>query len=383
MDRPAPVDYQPALGLWSHGWRLAVMLAISALVWLGTGVEEQAKVSELWVAGDALVALGCYVLVFYRRRWPVTVAVVTGLASCVSGLSCGPASLAAVSVATHRVIRELAVVALVNFAAGIVYPALVRGEAHLFDVGSTAVVCGAMLAWGMYVGSRRELIWTLRHRAERAEAEQALRVAQARDHERHAIAREMHDVLAHRISQISMHAGALGFREDLSAEEMRASASVIRERAHEALTDLRAVLGVLRESGSPSSLRPQPTYADLADLIAETTASGTKVDYHDEVRGGPPPDAVGRTAYRIVQEGLTNARKHAPGARVEVRVGGAPGEGLAVELRNPLGLGPAQAPGAGLGLIGLAERAELSGGRLDHEVTAGTFVLRAWIPWSE
>ena len=76
----------------------------------------------------------------------------------------------------------------------------------------------SVLGWGMYVGSRRELVWTLRQRAERAEAEQELRVAQARSNERARIAREMHDVLAHRISQISMHAGALAFRDDLTAD---------------------------------------------------------------------------------------------------------------------------------------------------------------------
>ena len=102
----------------------------------------------------------------------------------------------------------------------------------------------------MYIGSRRELLWTLRNRAETAEAEQELRVSQARSNERARIAREMHDVLAHRISQISMHAGALSFRDDLTADEMRDSAAVIQEKAHEALTDLRGVLGVLRDDGS-------------------------------------------------------------------------------------------------------------------------------------
>jgi len=243
------------------------------------------------------------------------------------------------------------------------------------------VFCAAMLAWGMYIGSRRELIRTLRHRAESAEAEQALRVAQARDHERHAIAREMHDVLAHRISQISLHAGALGFRDDLTAEEMRANASVIQAKAHEALTDLRSVLGVLREADG-DLLTPQPTYADVAGLVAEAAAAGPEVRFCDRVREGPPPDQVGRTAYRIVQEGLTNAAKHAPRAVVDVLLTGAPGDGLTIEVRNPLGFGPASTPGAGLGLVGLAERAALSGGRLEHAVEDGHFVLRAWIPWA-
>jgi signal transduction histidine kinase len=241
------------------------------------------------------------------------------------------------------------------------------------------------MAWGMYIGSRRELLWTLRHRAERAEAEQELRVRQARSNERARIAREMHDVLAHRISQISMHAGAIGFREDLTAEEMRDSVGVIREKAHEALTDLRGVLGVLRDGGTGlAEEAPQPTYADLPALVADAQGSGLNVSFEDEVdtRGQQVPDALGRTLYRIVQEGITNARKHAPGSRLTIRVSGSPEGGLDVRMRNPIGFGPTATPGAGLGLVGLAERAELSGGRLDHRREGQTFVLHAWIPWA-
>jgi signal transduction histidine kinase len=235
----------------------------------------------------------------------------------------------------------------------------------------------------MYIGSRRELMWTLRARAERAEAEQELRVAQARGTERARIAREMHDVLAHRISQISLHAGALAYRSDLTPEETRASAEVIRDKAHEALTDLRGVLGVLRDATTGERLRaPQPTFADLPRLLDEARESGTRVELEDLVEGGDVPDAAGRTVYRIVQEGITNARKHAPGALVTVRISGGPDDGIEVLLRNPVGFGPSRTPGAGLGLVGLAERAELRGGRLDHGREGSTFVLRGWIPWT-
>ena len=113
----------------------------------------------------------------------------------------------------------------------------------------------AMLAVGAYIGSRRELLWTLRDRAERAEDEQALRVEQGRLNERHRIAREMHDVLAHRISLIAMHAGALAYRTDLTAEEMHETAELIQAKSHEALTDLRQVLGVLRDGRDRRSAR--------------------------------------------------------------------------------------------------------------------------------
>jgi signal transduction histidine kinase len=235
----------------------------------------------------------------------------------------------------------------------------------------------------MYIGSRRELIATLHQRAERAETEQEFRVSQARANERARIAREMHDVLAHRISQVSMHAGALAFRDDLDAEEMRSSAAIIQEKANEALTDLRAVLGVLRDPDTGELLnQPQPTMDDLSALVDEARESGMNVEYNDLLGDtAGMPDVVGRTVYRIVQEGLTNARKHAPGALVEVRVSGSPEDGVDVQLRNPVGFGSTAAPRSGLGLIGLAERAALNGGRLEHLRDGSTFVLHGWIPW--
>lgn len=383
MDQPTPEEYQPRLRAWSHVWRVALMLAISALAWL-TVLENQADTSPLWSVADVALGAGAYVLVFFRRRWPLPVAVATALVGAVSGVAAGPAVLAAVSLATHRRWRQLAVVGLLNFAGAQLFSTLTASDEDPAWVIllANAVATAGILGWGMYIGSRRELIWTLRSRAERAEAEQELRVARARSNEQARIAREMHDVLAHRISQISMHAGALAFRDDLTAEQMRSSAAVIRDKAHEALTDLRGVLGVLRDGATGERLRaPQPTYADLHGLVEDARGSGLRVELEDLVQGHPPV-AAGRTAYRIVQEGLTNARKHAPGALVTVRVSGSVEDGLDVLLRNPLGFGSSATPGAGLGLVGLTERAELSGGRLEAGPDGSTFVLHGWIPWA-
>jgi signal transduction histidine kinase len=384
VDRPTPEETQPQLGWWGHTWRTVLMLAISVGVWLSIAETQ----SEQRFLLDIALGLPCVVLVFFRRRWPFAVALITSILSSASSLGAGPATLALVSMATRRRWLQIVPLALLNLVSSQVFakvhPPSDTSEPEWLTLTTTLIFVAAVTAWGMYIGSRRELLWTLRRRAERAESEQELRVGQARTNERAAIAREMHDVLAHRISQISMHAGALAFRTDLDADAMRGSAAVIQEKAHEALTDLRGVLGVLRDDRTGELLnRPQPTYAELPRLVDEAQQSGLHIEYANNVdEAEPVPDVVGRTLYRIIQEGITNARKHAPGALLTIEVGGSPDDGITFLLRNPLGFGPSSTPGAGLGLIGLSERAELRGGRLEHHREASSFVLKGWIPWA-
>ncbi|HET7194738.1 MAG TPA: histidine kinase [Nocardioides sp.] len=387
MDKPPPEAFQPPITRWGHVWRILLMLVISGIVW-GTVAARQLEDYPALFWLDIALAAPAYALVFFRRRWPMTIALTLALLGTFSGLAAGPATLAATSVATHRRWWQVVVVGVANLASAQVFslvePTGAPKDPYLLVLVVNLTFMASILGWGMYVGSRRELVWTLRQRAERAEAEQELRVAQARSNERARIAREMHDVLAHRISQISMHAGALSFREDLTAAEMRTSARVIQEKAHEALTDLRGVLGVLRDDSGERLDAPQPTYADLPRLVDEARDTGLDLDYVDLLDGDTRavPDAVGRTLYRIVQEGITNARKHAPGARLSIRVSGSQEEGIDIRLCNPVGFGPTATPGSGLGLVGLTERAELRGGRIEHRRDGSTFVLHGWIPWA-
>jgi signal transduction histidine kinase len=194
-------------------------------------------------------------------------------------------------------------------------------------------------------------------------------------------------VLAHRISLLSLHAGALEFRPDAPPDEIARAAGVIRASAHDALEDLRTVIGVLRETpDGDAPERPQPTLAHLPALIDESRAAGMRVSYDWRLAAGVGvPEGLGRNAYRIVQEGLTNARKHARGSAVDVCVSGAPGAGLEIEICNRLPVGAlaaADIPGAGTGIVGLAERASLAGGRIEHGRTdAGDYRLWAWLPW--
>jgi signal transduction histidine kinase len=387
VEHTPPDLYQPRLTRWGHTWRLVVMLLLSTLTCL-TPLPVAWDKAHWLVYADVLLGVTAYVLVWFRRRWPLTVAVTITLFGFLSTTASGPGVLAAVSLATRRRWWQLALVAVLNFAASWTYAMIVPTQDNgpwWVEVLVVVVITVAILGWGAYIGSRRELIWSFRNRAERAEEEQELRAAQARANERARIAREMHDVLAHRISQVSMHAGALAFRTDLDADQMRASATIIQDTAHQALADLRGVLGVLRdpETGRPLE-PPQPTYADLAPLVEAVRAAGLRVTYVDRLgaQAAELPDVIGRTLYRIVQEGMTNAAKHAPGCNLRIDVHGSPEDGVTVELRNPLGVRLGSTPGAGLGLVGLTERAQLRGGRLEGRREEGSWVLRGWIPWA-
>ncbi len=333
----------------------------------------------------SLAAVGCLAL-WVRRRWPVPLALALAGFGALSASSSGAAAIMVFTVAVHRRFRTVALVAATHLVSASVYSALYPDphEAYWVAVLWTTVLVAAVVAWGMFVRARRQLVLSFRDRAVRAESEQQLRVEQARHQERARIAREMHDVLAHRISLLSVHAGALEFRPDAPPKEIAQAAGVIRASAHQALQDLREVIGVLRDdAGDGAPERPQPSLTDLPALIDESRRAGMAVKWENTIHDGMVvPANIGRSAYRTVQESLTNARKHAPGAAVRVVVGGAAGAGLTVEVRNPLVEATPEIPGSGAGLIGLTERAMLAGGRLEHGRTVqGDFRVHAWLPW--
>ncbi|MEU9517691.1 histidine kinase [Streptomyces sp. NPDC048224] len=361
---------------------LAVAIGLLAV----DSLDQEANLPPVLEAVDQVVgALAC-AAVWLRRRWPVGLAVAMVPASLVSATSGGAALAALFTLAVHRPLRYVAWVG----AAGLLVQPLyywMRPEPGLPFLASVVIgtlLTVAVVGWGLLVRSKRLLLLSLRDRARHAEAEARLRSEQAQRLAREAIAREMHDVLAHRLTLLSVHAGALEFRPDAPREEIARAAGVIRESAHEALQDLREIIGVLRAAEADDAGRPQPTLAALDTLVAESRAAGMKVTLTDGVPDpGAVPASVGRTAYRIAQEALTNARKHAPGTEVTVSVAGAPGDGLVLSVRNapPRGEVP-HVPGSGQGLIGLTERATLAGGTLQHGPTpAGGFEVRARLPW--
>ncbi|MFC3995626.1 sensor histidine kinase [Nocardiopsis sediminis] len=384
--------YPPRRGL--RDWAVDICLFLLAVAYgVAWSLESLADPAQPPApAWSQVLTAGACTALWLRRRWPVGLAVALVPVSTFADLAAGAQLVALFTVAIHRPVRYAAGIcaAIIVFRAGFL-ALFVMFRRPPPDVpltwvfAFTAITSLAVVGWGLFVRHRRQLALSQRERAARAETEARLRAEQAQHHAREEIAREMHDVLGHRLSLLSVHAGALEYRPDAPPEEIARAAAVIRESAHQALQDLREVIGVLR---APVGELPQPTLADLAELVAESRAGGMRVGLREHLPG-PVPGGTGRTAYRIVQEGLTNARKHAPGTAVEVDVAGAPGDGLTVEVRNaapadpprpPPGTGPPPLPGQGL--IGLAERVSLAEGRLEHGHTAaGGYRLRAWLPW--
>ncbi|KKD03838.1 sensor histidine kinase [Streptomyces sp. WM6386] len=336
---------------------------------------------------DQVIGAVACAAVWLRRRWPVGLAVASLPVGFVSDTAGGACLIAVFTLAVHRPFRYVAWVGGASMA-GIPLYFWIRPDPdlpYLVTVVIFVLMTAVVVASGMVVRSKRQLVLSFQDRARRAATEARLRAEQAQRLAREAIAREMHDVLAHRLTLLSVHAGALEFRPDAPREEVARAAGVIRESAHEALQDLREIIGVLRAGDQDDTGRPQPTLAALDALVTESREAGMKVSLDTRVTDpAAVPASVGRTAYRIAQEGLTNARKHAPGTEVTVSVEGAPGEGLTVTVRNPAPEGEVTpVPGSGQGLIGLTERATLAGGRLEHGPEAGGgFGVRAWLPWT-
>ena len=317
-------------------WRWP-LFAVAAVGWLWLGI---------WTAP---VAASYYAATKLHRRWHSIVFLISALAVIVSPF------------AKASFVNDLAVLAMVMSAMMVMLPYIA----------------------GLWVKARREVVAGLHERAARLELEQEVRAEQARTEERERIAREMHDVLAHRVSLMVLHAGALevNARDTGVAEE----AALIRTTGREALADLRQVLGVLRgglqRSPVPAEvLAPQPVLSDVDRLLVRARAAGVAVTRLDEGHARELPAAVERAAYRVIQEALTNVVKHAPGATTTLTLRQLP-DALEVVVDS----GPPPRRGdpvpSGFGLVGLRERVELLQGRFEARARLdGGFVVRALIP---
>ena len=373
-----------------------------ALRWAGRGADRAAP----WLLGVAVVVLslskfpdwfdppvlllaivsGVTAGLARRTPWPLFTVAAVGWLTFAMWPAFVVASYYSATTLRRRLLGWYVAIALTGIAVPVVVTVNQGDDRYALsyvDAWALALwLVGLPAVLGLLVNARRQITAGALERAERVAAEQAARADQARAEERQRIAREMHDVVAHRVSLMVLHAGAI----EVNAPDERTAneAALIRTTGREALADLREVLGVLR-SGSADfggeAPGPQPVLADLDRLLEQSRAAGLRVRRRDEGTPGPLPLTVERTAYRVVQEALTNIHKHAPEAETEVALDYRD-DALHVEVRNaPTRVPAASLPDSGLGLLGLRERVALVGGELRvGPESGGGFAVRVRLP---
>ncbi|MFE3650116.1 sensor histidine kinase [Streptomyces sp. NPDC059122] len=375
---PAPTRRRRWLAWWDGRFRsLCFDLLVTAMVLQGVSVHHAAP-TLLVVCALAV----CAPALLLRRRFPwlpVAATVLVAFTGAASWVSCVAGYTAARRWGPCR--RLWIAGSVLVFA---IIPGYYRGLAGSADrlayiavVPLLAVAASALL--GLWVFQRGALLSSLRDRAEQAERERDLLAERAVEAERRRIAREMHDVVAHRVSVIALQAGGLS----VSAPDERTAeiAEVIRHSSASALSELRDVLKVLRDDQPPASSSGPPALDGIATLVDDATTAGANLradlpDSLPQVSG-----AVGRAAYRVVQEALTNAAKHAPHAAIRISLEVAQDQ-LQVTVTNRRGAVQGTAvPGSGYGLIGMRERVTLAGGTLRTGGTDdGGYRVRAVFP---
>ncbi|GAA2794056.1 histidine kinase [Kitasatospora sp. CM 4170] len=377
MSADGPPPARPAGAWYTAPWLMLLLPTCYSLV----DAALVARDAPWW---QVLLSTLAAVVLLWRRRFPVTVLLLTMPGSYIDDIWLAPIT-AVYTVAAERpsprvVVPCASLFALVEF---FHWPlsdqtfALNRDTA-LYAIQSVMLAAGPA-ATGLLSRTRRELAARLDELTRGQERESRLLAERVLISERGRLAREMHDVVSHQVSLISIQAGAL--QVSTADPAAAATARTIRELSVRTLEELRQMVGVLRTSGlrPDAPLAPQPRLADLPRLIRE---SGLAAESELAPGDRPWPEAVERAAYRTVQEALTNITKYAPEAAVHVKVS-ARGRRLRVEVRNEAPpVRPAETlPGGGHGLVGLRERAQLLGGTLTAGPTPeGGFEVRADLP---
>lgn len=388
-------------------WSLACFISTTMAVAVGEVRSDRAagRAPDELMGGSWmllwLVGIGLIVLLWWRRRWPWQITVVASLATLVSPLD----PLVALVALMQVWIRSgwLAITSCTALVTAATFAATwrdTRGESDLesfwwlvFSPEQEARM-GAFPWWvpvvitvivtAVFVGvgaMRRELSRTRAtgegHRVVATQlADEVVRQA-----ERERIAREVHDVIGHRLSLLSIHAGALEAHTRDQDERLSGSATLVRESAAQTAADLRSLLQVLRRPDDPDLADAVPGLEAVPALVDETVAHGMPLVATVVIDGAASLDAsVGQTAYRVVQELLTNARRHAPGVGVRLMVTARPDLGVTIEAANRRA-----APGPlteGNGLTGLRERVAHSGGEaMIHVDDEGVLRAAVRLPW--
>jgi signal transduction histidine kinase len=320
------------------------------------------------------------VLVLLFRRWPrpvLVAAVGCAAVGALLGYSATPFGPVVIALYRFSVLtdRRQTVRAAVSSAAVLLVACVVPATRPwpLAQVLSMVAWTGLASAAGDAVRSRRAYVAATEERAERAERTREQEAARRVAEERMRIARDLHDAVAHHIALVNAQAGAALYVLDQRPDQARTALAHIQEASRYALDELRATVGLLRQSGDPAApLEPAPGLGRLADLTGSFALAGLKVEVTLRGQQRPLPTTVDMTAYRIVQEALTNVHKHAAVGAAAVEVAYLP-DRLSVTVDNDRSAGPGRSgepdggPGAepGFGLIGMRERAAVVGGRVD------------------
>jgi signal transduction histidine kinase len=375
-------------GAWSGAWPTrrsrAFDIAIAVTLAAADGLFLWFAEQKFWlpppVVSACSVVLGLALIV--RRSHPVGLAVFAVVFGTVSGAGAFGTLVILYSLAAYTASRRtVVVIAVAGYVANLLLPGPTAAtESFLAQAIFGIAFVGVPVLLGLYMGARKQLLASLQERAARLEREQHLLAERARAEERTRIAREMHDVVANRISVMVVHAGALkaiAVRDPARAAE---TAAVIGDMGRQALEELRHVVGVLRQ-GEKALPQEVVTLAHLRELVGQSGAAGLRVDLKVRGEERPMPPAVGRAVYRLVQEALTNVHKHAGAADTRVDLGLLP-EAIEVEIANePPTAGPEhRLPSGGNGLIGLRERVTALGGSFDAGPRDGGYAVRARLP---
>ncbi|MFJ4677984.1 sensor histidine kinase [Kitasatospora sp. NPDC088783] len=365
------------------GWAAAGREVLGGLLVCGLAALLQAGDSGGWPSG--LVVGACAVLFALRRGLPGTVLVAS--AAGVGGPTGFLPLLVAAGYSAGRRIgrpwRAPAVLAL-GFLGTVGVGVLQNRRDHFpLPVLLGLCVAGYLLIGvlpaviGRYRAQRVALLASLREHNAQLLRERVMIARQARLRERHRIAQDMHDSLGHQLALIAVHTGALEVDRTLG-EQQREAVAVLRQAATGAMRELREVVGLLREDTATA-----PGGVDAVDRLVETSgAAGARIELRHLGPPRPLPAPTGHAAYRIAQEGLTNAHKHAPGAAIELTVRYEP-DALVVEVVNGPGGDGAAAVSGGQGLTGLRERARLLGGMVHSgPLPDGGFRLAGMLPYT-
>ncbi|MFF3030969.1 sensor histidine kinase [Streptomyces rubiginosohelvolus] len=365
----------------SHRWAAYGRYGLVVLLTLAAIQNTASSTGGHYDGVRTAVALACGLALLLRRApWWLAPALTTSAAG-VWGWPMLPLLLLALF---DLAARRRTAAAVVCSAAALTGDAVLHPAVSLWSpqpYGSVLFVLLAVVG-GLWMGNRRRLVEALNAQVEHLRTERELREQAARMAERSAIAAEMHDVLAHRLSLIALHTGVLATKKDALPAPAIERLNLLRTASTDALTDLRDVLGALRTEPSSATDRPTPALRDVEETIGQARAAGQAIDTIVEGSPEQAPAAHRLAVYRLVQEALTNARKHAPDAPVRVRIDYGPPATL-IEVTNSPGihLRGAQAVPSGFGLIGLRERVETLGGHLNAGPGgAGTWRLAARIP---